>query len=160
MLFKKKDSNESVKAKTSLFASKAKKSDAHEKENVRQSAPVAAAAKDASTKNVSASTSGASLKTITAAGKVNAEILRNPRITEKVTNMSSSNVYTFDVAPFANKTSIKAAVKDVYRVTPVAVRIVAIPTKRFTSRRGASSTSGGGKKAYVQLRKGDTIELV
>ena len=153
MLFKKKDSNESVKAKTTLFASKAKKGDAQEKSDVRKSAPVAAA-QDALSSNEKTH------KTTVAAGKVNAEILRNPRITEKATDVAGHNVYTFDVAPFANKTTIKAAIKDVYRVTPVAVRIVTVPTKRYVSRRGIRSASGGGKKAYVQLKKGDTIELV
>ena len=153
MLFKKKDSNTSSNAKTSLFASKAKKEDAQEKLDERKSMPVVHGAK---TKEDVDTT----LKTTVAAGKVNADILRNPRITEKASQVSTYNVYTFDVARSANKTTIKAAVKDVYGVTPIAVRIVTIPTKTFTSRRGAQSTSGGGKKAYVQLKKGDTIELV
>ncbi len=153
MLFKKKDSNEGVKAKTTLFASKAKKGDAQEKDDVRKSAPVVSTSK-------SVATSDKKLKTTVATGKVNADILRNPRVTEKATVVAGQNVYTFDVAPYANKTTIKAAIKDVYGVTPVAVRIVTIPTKKYMSRRGLQSSSGGGKKAYVQLKKGDSIELV
>lgn len=153
MLFKKKDSNGDVKAKTTLFASKAKKEDAQEKDDERKSMPVVHGAK---TKEDVDKT----LKTTVAAGKANADILRNPRITEKASALSSQNIYTFDVARSANKTTIREAIKDVYRVTPVAVRIVTIPTKHYTSRRGLRSSSGGGKKAYVKLKKGDTIELV
>ncbi len=153
MLFKKKDSNTSSNAKTSLFASKAKKEDAQEKSDERKSMPVVQSVK---TKEDVDKT----LKTTVATGKVNADILRNPRVTEKATVVAEHNVYTFDVAPFANKTTIKAAIKDVYRVTPIAVRIVTVPSKDYVSRRGIRSHSNGGKKAYVQLKKGDTIELV
>lgn len=149
MLFKKKDSNESSKAKTSLFASKAKKDDAAEKESER-----AIAAPHAETKG------GKKLKTTVAGGKADPRILIRPRITEKAANESAKNVYTFDVLPTANKNQIVAAIKDVYKVTPVAVRVVTIPTKHVFNRKGTTGIKNGGKKAYVQLKKGDTIELV
>jgi large subunit ribosomal protein L23 len=153
MLFKKKDSNSSSQAKTSLFASKAKKEDAQEKNDERKNMPAVSGVKTKEDVDTS-------FKTTVAAGKVSGDILRNPRITEKASQVAENNVYTFDVARSANKTTIKAAIKDVYGVTPTAVRIVTVPTKSYMSRRGLQSTSGGGKKAYVQLKKGDSIELV
>lgn len=150
MLFKKKDSNESIKAKTSLFASKAKKDDALEKESERELAAPHGTDDKGSKK----------LKTTIATGKADAGILIRPRITEKAANASVNNVYTFDVNPASNKRQIIEAVKDVYGVTPLVVRIVTVPTKAVYNRKGTTGVSGGGKKAYVQLKKGDKIELV
>ncbi len=152
MLFKKKDSNDGVKAKTSLFASKAKKDEALEKDAERAVLP-------AKTKTTSAAADDKKLKTTVAAGKVSSDILVRPRVTEKASVEAGKNVYTFDVAPSANKQQIAAAVKDIYRVTPEAVRIVTIRRQVF-ARRGRMGAMSGGKKAYVRLKKGETIELV
>lgn len=122
------------------------------KEEEVKELPVAKTAERASEKK--------NLKQTVAGGKVNPNILRTPRVTEKGTLLSQHNVYVFDVAAHANKKLIAAAVKDVYNVTPVAVRIVNLPKKTKTTRRGLKTETGGGKKAYVQLKKGDTIEIV
>jgi large subunit ribosomal protein L23 len=152
MLFKKKDTNESSKAKTELFASKAKKSDALEKADEARTASM----KGVDTKESPVRT----LKAAVAHGRVSPSILRRPRITEKATTLSAFNVYTFDVSVDANKKLVASAVKDIYNVSPVKVRMVMIPAKRVTSRKGVQGKTTGGKKAYVYLKKGDTIELV
>ncbi len=152
MLFKKKDSNESSKAKTSLFASKAKKDEALA---VHDDAKTLA--RDGSANDVAEQKT---LKQTVAQGRVNAGILLRPRITEKATNEAAKNVYTFDVATTANKKLIAEAMKDVYGVTPKDVKVVTIPKKHVVSRRGIHGYTKGGKKAYVYLKKGDTIELV
>jgi ribosomal protein L23 len=91
----------------------------------------------------------------------NAHILIAPRITEKGAYLSEKGVYVFNVAVDANKQTIMAAVKKIYKVTPRKVTVVTIPRKvvatRGTNRKGASSE---GKKAYVFLKKGDTIEIM
>ncbi|GMU74009.1 MAG: hypothetical protein AMXMBFR44_2080 [Candidatus Campbellbacteria bacterium] len=152
MLFRKKDNSSGAKAKTSLFAKRATKEVQEVKEEEAKELPVAKGASRAEEKK--------SLKQTVAAGRVNPNILRNPRVTEKGTLLSAHNVYAFDVATSANKKLIASAVKDVYGVTPVRVRVVNVPKKTKTSRRGTPIETGGGKKAYVQLKKGDTIELV
>jgi large subunit ribosomal protein L23 len=90
-----------------------------------------------------------------------AHILLAPRITEKGAYLSSQGAYVFNVAPTANKTEIMAAVKKVYNVTPRKVTVVTVPRKvvatRSTNRKGATH---GGKKAYVFLKKGETIDII
>lgn len=86
-------------------------------------------------------------------------VIRNPRITEKAAYASDKNVYTFDVTPRASKIEIVKAIKSIYKVTPIKVNVVAIPTKRVV-RKNSLGVKGGGKKAYVFLKKGDKIEFV
>lgn len=89
--------------------------------------------------------------------KPNTALLR-PRITEKAALQSASaNVYAFEVTKGATKKSIMASVKDAFKVTPLKVRMVAIPKKRVFVR-GKWGVKGGGKKAYIYLKKGDKIE--
>lgn len=86
------------------------------------------------------------------------DVLRSPRITEKATDEAEKrNAYVFNVNPSANKIEVKEAIKRLYSVTPVKVRIVSIPGKLRT-RKGITGKSAEGKKAYVYLKKGETIE--
>ncbi len=93
--------------------------------------------------------------------KDTAHILIAPRITEKGAYLSTQGAYVFNVATSATKHDIMAAVKKVYNVTPRKVTVVAVPRKvvatRGTNRKGATV---GGKKAYVFLKKGETIEIM
>ena len=86
-------------------------------------------------------------------------ILKNPRITEKASNNAEQNVYTFDVSPSANKTEISKAVFAFYKIKPVKVNVLPVPHKKTFSR-GKKGVRGGGKKAFVYLKKGDKIEFV
>lgn len=88
-----------------------------------------------------------------------AGIIKRPRVTEKASMSAESNVFAFEVATSANKKTIAAAIKDMFNVTPVKVAIVPIPKKQVFVRNKKGIT-GGGKKAYVYLKKGDTIEFV
>lgn len=88
-----------------------------------------------------------------------ANVIRNPRITEKAAHISDQNVYTFDVAPGASKTEISKAIKAIYNLTPVKVNVSAIPTKRVF-RATHIGVKRGGRKAYVYLKKGDKIEFI
>lgn len=88
-------------------------------------------------------------------------VIVKPRITEKAVSKSEHNVYTFVVNRSANKYEVRDAVKALYNVTPVKVNIVnKKPAKRFVGSRGRSKQVSGMKKAYVYLKKGDTINLV
>ena len=89
------------------------------------------------------------------------EVILRPRLTEKAVNMMEKNVYVFDVSLRANKVMIKAAIKDVYKVEPVKIAITSIKTKKKRSpKTGKIGTKSGGKKAYVYLKKGDSIAIM
>lgn len=87
-------------------------------------------------------------------------ILKAPRITEKAAYMTMQSGYVFEVAPDATKRDVVAAVKALYKVTPVKVNIVVKQPRayvaRFRNRRGMKS---GMKKAYVFLKKGEKIDI-
>jgi large subunit ribosomal protein L23 len=90
-------------------------------------------------------------------------VLRNPRITEKAALKAEGGVYVFDVSKDATKPLIAQAVREVYKVTPVAVNIAKTPAKKVVRRKANGVKSGyksGQKKAYVFLKKGETIEIV
>lgn len=87
-------------------------------------------------------------------------ILRHARITEKASMLSVGSVYVFDVATSATKRDIARAVAALYKVTPHKVAIVSIPAKKVRHMRtGRMGVKAGGKKAYVYLKKGETITL-
>lgn len=85
-------------------------------------------------------------------------ILLAPYVTEKSALLSDLNVYTFEIADDANKKEVARAVEDVYGVKPVNVRTVRLPGKKVM-RRGGAGIKRRPKKAYVELKKGDSIEL-
>jgi len=90
-----------------------------------------------------------------------AAVIVAPRITEKAVSMSERNVYTFVVRPNATKYAVRDAIKALYNVTPVKVNIVnKKAAKRVKGFSGRTVHDKGIKKAYVYLRKGDTINLV
>jgi large subunit ribosomal protein L23 len=92
--------------------------------------------------------------------KPNAHIILSPRITEKAAYLSGVNAYAFNVAKDANKKEVAAAITEIFKVTPRKVTFVAIPRKQVSTR-GVNRTgmTAGGKKAYVYLKKGDSIEI-
>lgn len=87
------------------------------------------------------------------------KLIKKPRITEKASFNAEQNVYTFDVMPSANKTEIKKAIFQLYKVKPVKVNILMVPSKQVFSK-GKKGTKSGGKKALVYLKKGDKIEII
>lgn len=86
-------------------------------------------------------------------------IIKNPRITEKASGIAEENVYSFDVFSNANKTEIKKAIFDIYKVKPIKVNILPIPYKEVMLR-GKKGKKGGGKKALIYLKEGDKIEII
>jgi len=88
-------------------------------------------------------------------------IIKNGRITEKSSFGMEKNVYTFDVAAKANKPEIAKAIFALYKVKPVKINVLNIPKKKVIPRgRGKIGTRGGGRKALVYLKKGDSIKFV
>lgn len=86
------------------------------------------------------------------------EVIRKPRVSEKSVLGAEKGIYIFEVQKSANKASIKAAIKEMYKVTPVAVNIVNRKAKNVVVR-GRAGKKAAIKKAYVFLKKGDKIDI-
>lgn len=82
-----------------------------------------------------------------------------PRITEKTSLVSNKNIFVFEVSRDATKNSIRHDIKSLYKVTPLKVSIVNTPSKKRVSR-GKVGRTHAPKKAYVYLKKGDTINII
>ena len=88
-------------------------------------------------------------------------ILLRPRITEKSTLQAEKKVFVFDVVPRATKADIKEAIQKVYRVTPLKVNMIKVPSKKVRMKnRNTFGRKSGGKKAFVYLKEGDNIDIV
>ncbi len=96
--------------------------------------------------------------TTTSIKKHASDVIRKPRITEKAARASENNQYVFELVPGATKASVAAAVKELYKVTPISVNVARTPAKRVMVR-GKAGVKKGVIKAYVTLKKGDSIEL-
>lgn len=85
-------------------------------------------------------------------------ILSHARITEKATMSQGAKVYAFNISSRATKRDIIRAIYQIYKVTPRAVRVVTVPTKPIRhAKTGKTGIKGGGKKAYVYLKSGESI---
>ncbi len=87
-------------------------------------------------------------------------VLKRPHITEKAAQLTGQNVFSFAVARGASKHDIVRAVEAAYKVTPIKIRVVNTPGKRvqLRTRRGYGTTAAT-RKAYIYLKKGDTIDF-
>ena len=86
------------------------------------------------------------------------EILIRPVVSEKSYEQIQQNRYTFRVHQDAHKTQVRQAVEELFDVKVVAVNIVKVQPK--PKRRGLhSGVRPGWKKAIVELKAGDKIEI-
>ena len=86
------------------------------------------------------------------------QVLIAPVVSEKSYGQIAQNRYTFKVHQDAHKTQIRQAVEELFDVKVVNVNIVKVQPK--PKRRGLfKGTRPGWKKAVVQLRPGDSIEI-
>lgn len=88
----------------------------------------------------------------------NDSLIISPRLTEKASNLSSLNIYTFNVSSKATKEGIKKEVEAKFKVKPVKITVSNNPRVKVFSR-GKIGYKSGFKKAQVFLKKGDTINL-
>ncbi len=86
-------------------------------------------------------------------------VIKRPLITEKSTWESGArNRYAFEVDMYANKTQIKWAIAQLYKVRVEKVSTQVRKGKAFRTKFGFSNT-GDWKKAVVQLHPEDKIDL-
>jgi large subunit ribosomal protein L23 len=86
------------------------------------------------------------------------QIVIAPVVSEKSYSLIEDDKYSFRVHPRAHKTEIRHAVEELFDVKVEAVNIVKVRPK--PKRRGwHRGQKPGWKKAIVQLREGDRIEI-
>jgi large subunit ribosomal protein L23 len=86
------------------------------------------------------------------------QIVLAPIVSEKSYEASTRGTYTFRVHPDAHKTQIRQAVEQLFDVKVQRVNVIKVAAK--PKRRGLfRGARPGWKKAVVQLRAGDTIEI-
>ncbi len=86
------------------------------------------------------------------------QVLIAPVVSEKSYSLIEENKYSFRVHDKAHKTQVRQAVEQLFDVKVEGVNIVKVRPK--PKRRGFSrGTKPGWKKAIVQLRAGDRIEI-
>ena len=86
------------------------------------------------------------------------EVLLAPVVSEKSYSQIADRKYTFKVHKDAHKTQIRQAVEELFEVKVVRVNVISVPAK--PKRRGQfKGIRPGWKKAVVQLRAGDAIEI-
>jgi large subunit ribosomal protein L23 len=86
------------------------------------------------------------------------QVILAPVVSEKSYSLIEDNKYSFRVHPRAHKTQIRQAVEDLFDVKVVAVNVMKVQSK--PKRRGwTRGRKPGWKKAIVELRAGDRIEI-
>jgi large subunit ribosomal protein L23 len=86
------------------------------------------------------------------------QVLIRPVVSEKSYEQIQTNQYTFRVHKDAHKTQIRQAVEELFEVKVERVNVVKVQPK--PKRRGnIKGVKPGWKKAIVQLRQGDSIEI-
>jgi len=86
------------------------------------------------------------------------EVLLAPVVSEKSYSLITDRKYTFKVHKDAHKTQVRQAVEELFDVKVENVNILRVQAK--PKRRGMTKgTRPGWKKAIVQLREGQTIEI-
>ena len=86
------------------------------------------------------------------------QVLLAPVVTEKSYELIESQKYSFCVHSDAHKTQVRQAVEELFSVHVEAVNIVKVQPK--PKRRGMRpGRKPGWKKAIVQIRQGESIEI-
>jgi len=88
------------------------------------------------------------------------DVVIRPVVSEKSYASYDENVYTFVVAPDANKVEIKQAIEEIFNVKVKNVNTLNRSGKRKRNRRtGGWGNRVGQKRAIVSLAEGQTIEI-
>ena len=86
------------------------------------------------------------------------EVLLAPVVSEKSYTMIEDRKYSFRVHPDAHKTQIRQAVEELFHVHVIGVNVSKVQSK--PKRRGmVRGRKPGWKKAIVQLKAGESIEI-
>ena len=88
------------------------------------------------------------------------EIVKSAQLTEKGTRLTGAeNKYFFTVDGCANKTEIKKAVEELFKITVVKVNTMNYRGKKRRERTLAFGRSADWKRAVVTVKDGEKIEF-
>jgi large subunit ribosomal protein L23 len=88
------------------------------------------------------------------------DIIKTVRLTEKGTRQSEKlNQYTVVADPRANKTEIRHAVQELFKVKVLGVNTLNVRGKVRRQRTAAAGRAPNWKKAIVTLKEGEKIAL-
>ena len=88
------------------------------------------------------------------------EIIKTVRLTEKGTRQGEKfNQYTVVADPRANKTQIRHAVQELFKVKVIKVNTLNVRGKARRQRTAQAGQAPNWKKAIVTLKEGDKIVL-
>lgn len=87
------------------------------------------------------------------------EIIKEPHISEKATNLSEKSKYVFKVYPNATKQEVKKSVEGIYGVDVLSVKMVNIPKKKRRIGRQEGFRKGY-VKTIVTIKEGQKIEII
>ena len=88
------------------------------------------------------------------------EIIKTVRLTEKGTRQGEKyNQYTVVADPRANKTQIRQAVQELFKVKVTRVNTLNVRGKARRKRTAQAGVTNAWKKAIVSLKDGDKISL-
>lgn len=89
----------------------------------------------------------------------------NLLITEKSNSLKDRNTYVFSVSDSLSKYAIASHIKSIFGVDVIKVRTLVMPSKpktvfSKTTKKRSEIRTGRFKKAYVQIKDGQKIELM
>ena len=88
------------------------------------------------------------------------EVIKTVRLTEKGTRQGEKyNQYTVVADPRANKTEIRQAVQELFKVKVTRVNTLNVRGKARRKRTAQAGSASNWKKAIVTLKEGDKIVL-
>lgn len=90
----------------------------------------------------------------------NFDVIKTVRLTEKGTRQSDSfNQYTIIADRRANKTQIRKAVEELFKVNVISVNTMNIAGKYRRQRTAQAGQEADWKKAIITLKEGEKISL-
>ena len=87
------------------------------------------------------------------------DVILRPVISEKSTQQTETNNYTFAVAREANKFQIKRAVENAFKVDVLDVRVLTVKPKQKRRGRRQAGMTPSWRKAVVTIADGQKIQF-
>ncbi len=89
------------------------------------------------------------------------DVLQKPILSEKAYQLMEKGIYTFFVSKAASKEDVKNSIEKMFSVSVKKINVLGIGAKqKRIAKTRKTVTVGGGKKAIVYLKAGQTISVL